>query len=89
MSEVNLQALSKANEEYKQLSDLLKTKYDCSWDDSVHESFRGYIKSVEKSAENFNQNNKSAETILASAESLQVDKLEHMVSSLINEVNAL
>ena len=77
MSEVNLQALLKANEEYKQLSDLLKTKYDC------------YIKSVEKSAENFNQNNKSAETILASAESLQVDKLEHKVSSLINEVNAL
>ena len=89
MSEVNLQALSKANEEYKKLSDLLKTKYDCSWDDSVHESFRGYIKSVEKSAENYNQNNKSAESILTSAESLQVDKLEHKVSSLINEVNAL
>ena len=89
MSEVNIEPLSKADTEYIQLSDPLKAKFDCEWDDSVHESFRIYIKAVNQISEGLNRNTKTAVSLFDSVEALQIDKLETQVNSLIDEVNAV
>ena len=89
MNEVNIEPLSKADAEYKQLSDSLNVQFDCAWDDSVHESFRTYTKEVNHFSEELNRNRKTADSLLESVESLQIDKLEKRINTLINEVNAV
>lgn len=89
MSEVNIEPLSKADTEYIQLSDSLKEKFDCAWDDSVHESFRIYIKTVDRISDELNRNTKTVVSLIDSVGALQIDKLETKVNSLIDEVNAV
>ena len=87
MKDIDLAALSKLSDDYKQLSDTLKKKYNCSWNDSVHESFRAFTTSVESTSEDLIRINGSVNTTMD--KSLNVDNLKNRVDSLVNEVNAV
>ena len=89
MKDIDLAALSKLSDDYKQLSDTLKKKYNCSWNDSVHESFRAFTTSVESTSEDLIRINGSVKTTMDSVKSLNVDNLKNRVDSLVNEVNAV
>ena len=89
MKDIDLAALSKLSDDYKQLSDTLKKKYNCSWNDSVHESFRAFTASVESTSEDLIRINGSVNTTMDSVKSLNVDNLKNRVDSLVNEVNAV
>lgn len=89
MEKIDLSSLERNAKEYFELSNSLREKYNCNWNDTVHDSYKYYVKQVEELSIELRKIKNNSISILREVDSVDLNRLEKKVDSLKNEVDSL
>ena len=89
MKTVDLTPLKANDSEYEDLANVIADRFECKWDDAVHESYGQYVKQVQEQSRTIHVIRCKAETLLEEIEGLNVDELVQKAGTLCEESEAV
>ena len=89
MNTIELSPLHRNAAEFQRGVLNLRNKFQCDWNDAVHESFRPFIKTMGDHAETVRRINEKAAAILQDIESCGVDALCAAAQELASEAETI
>ena len=87
MKTVDLTSLKANDTEYEELIRTVAEKYECEWNDEVHDSYELYIRQIQEYSRTIHMIRCKAEVIVEEIEDLNYDEMIHTAESLC-EVSA-
>lgn len=85
MKTVDLTPLKANDSEYEELALTAANKYECEWDDEVHESYWPYINQVQERSRTIHVIRCKAEALIEELDGLNVDEMIQKAGSLCKE----
>ncbi len=85
MKTVDLSPLKINDSEYEELSKTISDKYECEWDDAVHESYGLYVSQIQEHSRAIHVIRCKAEALVEELEGLNVDEMISKAESLCEE----
>ena len=73
--------------EYRQLADSLSERFNCEWDDVVHDSYERYVKDMGANSEKLHTIRCRAEALAKEVESVNIDELVRESECLCREAD--
>lgn len=89
MITVDLSSLKANDIEYEELSKTISNRFDCEWDDSVHESYRIYVRNVQERSRSIHMIRCKAEVLAKEIEELKIDEVIHKAEILCEESSSV
>ena len=89
MKTIDLTPIKQNDDEYSALADQLSQKYQCDWDDQVHESYGKYVAEVHQYSDSIRNIRCKAETLEKELSMLQVEEMIRLGDSLCKEAASL
>lgn len=89
MKSVDLSPLNKNDTEFQRTVTELSGKYRCEWNDSVHDSFLQFVKTMEDHSQTLHRISGKAESIFSEVEQVDMDKLCSTADNLVSEADSV
>ncbi len=89
MKSVDLSPLNKNDTEFQKTVTELSGKYRCDWNDSVHDSFLPFVRTMEDHSQSLHRISSKAETILSDVEQINMDELCSSADNLVSEADSV
>ncbi len=89
MKTVDLTPLKANDSEYEDLANMIADRYECQWDDDVHESYGQYVKQAQENSRAIHVIRCKSETLLEEIEGLNVDEMVQKTEALCEESEAV
>ena len=89
MKSVDLSPLNSNDTEFQKVVTELSGKYQCDWNDSVHDSFRPFISTMEDHAQAVHKIDSQAEAILREVENTNIDEMCSTADNLVSEAESV
>lgn len=89
MKSVDLSPLNKNDTEFQKLVSELSGKYRCDWNDSVHDSFLPFVRTMEEHSQSLHKISCKAESILSDVELINMDELCSTADILVSEADSV
>ncbi len=88
MNKADIAIFNTIEKEYKNDALELRNAYNCEWDDSVHESFDGYVKDIYSIAEWVDTFSKRANRLKDDVDDINCETMIEIAKSLCKEAKA-
>lgn len=89
MKSVDLSPLNKNDTEFQKAVTELSGKYRCDWNDSVHDSFLPFVRTMEDHSQTLHRIGGKAESILSEVEKINMDELCSTANNLVSEADSV
>ena len=89
MKNVDLSPLISCDSTYERTSTNTSEKYNCAWDDAVHDSFQRFVNQVKENGRKLHDIRTSAELLKKAVDAHHVDALQSKSLALIKEAEDL
>ena len=89
MKEINLTPLKEIDVQYEKITEMLDAKYQCDWDDAIHESYGRYVVQLQEMAKDVKAIRCKVETLQKEVEELRIDDLMGNPDSLCREADTV
>ena len=89
MKNVDLSPLISCDSTYERTSTNTSEKYNCAWDDAVHDSFQCFVNQVKENGRKLHDIRTSTELLEKEVDAHHVDALQSKALALIKEAEAL
>ena len=88
MKKLDISSFEKLEREYKNTVEELKKKYNCEWEDSVHDSFGLFVKEIEINDEEISGIGKRIYNIKSEVEMIDIDNILSKATTICKEVDS-
>ncbi len=89
MNRVDITPLIDNGRQYSEISQRLSDRYECEWDDDVHDSFRGYVKQVQEYAGDLKEICNRTEILNKEVEELGLDEIIQDANDLCRKAETI
>lgn len=85
----DLSILIDCDQEYNRLYSVLEDKYNCEWDDKVHDSFARYKSMINRYSDRINMTRQNAENIKRKIEAIESKNIIERYKDLCAEAESV
>lgn len=89
MKNVDLSPLISCDATYERTSTNVSEKYNCAWDDAVHDSFWRFVSQIKENGRKLHDIRTSTELLEKAVDAHNVDALQSKSLALVKEAEAL
>lgn len=89
MKSFDLSPLKKNDTEFQKIVTELSGKYRCDWNDSVHDSFLPFVRTMEDHSQSLHRITSKAQSILSDVEQINMDELCSTADKLVSEAESV
>ncbi len=89
MKTTDLKNLTFADKAFEMSAQEMNQRFNCAWDDEVHDSFRLLLKQIDDQRVNIHSISSNAETVMNRTDNLNFDGLCQTAENLCREVDSL
>ena len=86
---MNITPIINLDNKFSEITRDIESNYKGDWNDSVHDSYRGFVNSTNNSAEAIHYIRCQTELVVSDVESLCVNDIEKDANSLCREVDTI